>query len=58
MCKISAFFFVFSLAYYPTSPVDKLLSATGMPLISSGGDMQQCVQFSTVVGFVNILACI
>ena len=47
-------FFIFSLFFgiYPASPMDKLLSA--VYLISSEWDMLQCVQFLTVVGFVDI----
>ena len=47
-------FFISGLFFgiYPASPMDKLLSA--VYLISSEWDMLQCVQFLTVVGFVDI----
>ena len=44
------------MEYYPASPMDKLLSA--MYLISSEWDMQQSVQFHTVVGFVDMQSCV
>ena len=50
------FFLVCFLEYYPASLMDKLLSA--MYLISSEWDMQHCVQFPTVVGFVDIQWCV
>ena len=53
---VYTFFLVCFLEYYPASLMDKLLSA--MYLISSEWDMQQCVQFPTVVGFVDIQWCV
>ena len=52
----SFFFSVCFSEYYPTSLMDKLLSA--MYLISSERDMQQSVQFPPVVGFVDIQSCV
>ena len=51
------FFLVCSLDYYySASAMDKLLSA--MYWISSEWDMQQSVQFPTVVGFVDMQSCV
>ena len=50
------FFLVRSSKFYPASPMDKLLSA--VYLISSEWDMLKCVQFPTVVGFVDIQSCV
>ena len=52
------FFLVCSLEYYPASPVDKLLSVMYLISSQSEWDMQQCVQFPTVVGFVDIQSCV
>ena len=49
---MTGIFFGLFFGIIPASPVDKLLSA--VYLISSEWDMLQCVQFPTVVGFVDI----
>ena len=53
---LSSFFLVCSSEFYPASPMDNLLST--VYLISSEWDMLQCVQFPTVVGFVDIQSCV
>ena len=55
-CMLFSVLFVCSLEFYPASPMDKLLSA--VYLISSEWDMLQCVQFFTVVDFVDIQSCV
>ena len=53
---LSFFFFGLFFDYYRASAMDKLLSAKY--LISSEWYMQQCGQFTTVVGFVDIKSCV
>ena len=55
-CMLFSVWFVCSLEFYPASPMDKLLSA--VYLISCEWDMLQCVQFFTVVDFVDIQSCV
>ena len=49
--SISLFFCGLFFGINPASPMDKLFSA--VYLISSEWDMLQCVQFPTVLGFVD-----